>query len=143
MSLPLNENDDVRAVTCSCGTFVSRFKRSSEMPSEKYSFDLSSLMFVNGSTAIVWSGAPADEGAAAAGPGPDERFLRRTPATIKPAAMAAAATVMAVRRRRGAGATACAPLVTVEPEASERAKTMSLAVWNRLPGSFSRQCRTT
>ena len=55
-SLPLNENDEVRAVTCSCGIFASRFSSSSEMPSEKYSFALSSLMFTNGSTAMLFSG---------------------------------------------------------------------------------------
>jgi hypothetical protein len=55
VSLPLNANDDVRAVTCNCGIFASRFSSSSEMPSEKYSFDFSSLMFTNGSTAIECS----------------------------------------------------------------------------------------
>src|SRR5258705_8962995 len=52
VSLPLNENDDVRAVTCNCGIFASRLSSSSEMPSEKYSCSLSLLMFTNGSTAI-------------------------------------------------------------------------------------------
>ena len=37
ISLPLKENDEVRAVTCNCGIFASRFSSSSEMPSEKYS----------------------------------------------------------------------------------------------------------
>ena len=55
VSLPLNANDEVRAVTCSCGIFASRFSSSSEMPSEKNSFDFSSLMFTNGSTAIELS----------------------------------------------------------------------------------------
>ena len=50
-SLPLNENDEVRAITRSCGIFASRFSSSSEMPSEKYSWSLSELMFTNGSTA--------------------------------------------------------------------------------------------
>ena len=50
--MPLNENDEVRAVTCNCGIFESRFSSSSEIPSEKYSFALSSLMLTNGSTAI-------------------------------------------------------------------------------------------
>ena len=35
ISFPLNEKDDVRAVTLSCGIFASRFNSSSEMPSEK------------------------------------------------------------------------------------------------------------
>ena len=39
-------------VTRSCGTFASRLSSSSEMPSEKYSCSLSSLMLTNGSTAI-------------------------------------------------------------------------------------------
>src|SRR3984893_10285766 len=33
--LPLNENDEVRAATLSCGIFESRFSNSSEMPSEQ------------------------------------------------------------------------------------------------------------
>ena len=41
ISLPLNENDEVRAVTCNCGIFASRFSSSSEIPSEKYSCSLS------------------------------------------------------------------------------------------------------
>ena len=41
------------------------------------------------------------------------------------------------------GAASCAPLViVVGADASESAKATSLAVWNRLPRSFSRQCRT-
>ena len=55
ISLPLNANDDVRAVTCNCGIFASRFSSSSEMPSEKYSCSLSALMFTNGSTAMELS----------------------------------------------------------------------------------------
>ena len=51
--LPLNENDEVRAATLSCGIFDSRFSNSSEMPSEKYPCSLSSLMFTNGSTAML------------------------------------------------------------------------------------------
>src|SRR6266480_4252641 len=38
--LPLNENDEVRAATLSCGIFDSRFSNSSEMPSEKISLFL-------------------------------------------------------------------------------------------------------
>ncbi len=57
ISFPLNEKDDVRAVTCSCGTFASRFSSSSERPSEKYSCSLSGLRFVNGRTAIDGPGA--------------------------------------------------------------------------------------
>src|SRR2546430_4000575 len=41
--LPLNEKDDVRAATLSCGIFDSKLSNSSEMPSEKYSLVLSSL----------------------------------------------------------------------------------------------------
>ena len=51
-SLPLNENDEVRAMTRSSGTCARRFSSSSEMPSAKYSWSLSGLMFTNGSTAI-------------------------------------------------------------------------------------------
>src|SRR5437016_5209875 len=56
VSLPLNANDEVRAVTCNCGIFASRFSSSSEIPSEKYSFALPSLMSTNGSTAMLFSG---------------------------------------------------------------------------------------
>src|SRR6478736_2649117 len=54
-SFPLNENDDVRAATCNCVIFASRFNSSSEMPSEKYSWSLPWLMSTNGSTAIELS----------------------------------------------------------------------------------------
>ena len=53
--LPLNENDEVRAATLSCGILASRLSNSSEMPSEKYSLVLSSLMLTNGNTAIEFS----------------------------------------------------------------------------------------
>jgi hypothetical protein len=56
VSLPLNENDEVRAVTCNCGILASRLRSSSVMPSEKYSCSLSDDMFTNGSTAIDCSG---------------------------------------------------------------------------------------
>jgi hypothetical protein len=60
--MPLNENDDVRAMTRSCGSCASRFSTSSASPSEKYSWSLAWLMSTNDSTAIDCS-----EGAAAAG----------------------------------------------------------------------------
>ena len=56
VSLPLNANDEVRAVTCNCGIFASRFSSSSEMPSEKYSWSLPADMSTNGSTAMLFSG---------------------------------------------------------------------------------------
>ena len=55
VSLPLYEKLEVRAITRSFGTLASRFSSSSVMPSEKYSFDFSSLMFTNGSTAMELS----------------------------------------------------------------------------------------
>ena len=58
-SLPLNENDDVRAMTRSSGTCASRLSSSSEMPSAKYSCSLSALMFTKGSTAMERSVAVA------------------------------------------------------------------------------------
>ena len=51
-SLPLKENDEVRAITRSSGTWARRLISSSEMPSAKYSCSLSRLMFTKGSTAI-------------------------------------------------------------------------------------------
>ena len=58
-SLPLNENDEVRAMTRSSGTCARRLSSSSEMPSAKYSCSLSALMFTKGSTAIERSVAAA------------------------------------------------------------------------------------
>ena len=58
-SLPLNENDEVRAMTRSSGTCARRLSSSSEMPSAKYSCSLSALMFTKGSTAIERSVAVA------------------------------------------------------------------------------------
>jgi hypothetical protein len=51
-SFPLNEKDDVRAMTRSWGICASRLSSSSERPSEKYSCSLSELMLTSGSTAI-------------------------------------------------------------------------------------------
>ncbi len=56
ISLPLNANDEVRAVTCNCGIFASRFSSSSEIPSEKYSWSFPADMSTNGSTAMLFSG---------------------------------------------------------------------------------------
>ena len=56
ISLPLNANDEVRAVTCNCGIFASRLSSSSEIPSEKYSWSFPADMFTNGSTAMLFSG---------------------------------------------------------------------------------------
>src|SRR4029079_13284715 len=66
-SLPLNANDDVRAMTRIWGTWASRFSNSSDNPSEKYSWSFVWLMSTNGSTAIELSlaagAAEADDGA--------------------------------------------------------------------------------
>ena len=48
---PWNENEEVRAATCSSSRRASEFKTSSVRPSEKYSCSLSPLMLTNGSTA--------------------------------------------------------------------------------------------
>src|SRR5216110_3113528 len=54
--LPLNANDDVRALTCKPVIFESAVINSSLTPSLKYSSFLSALMFTNGNTAIdFWS----------------------------------------------------------------------------------------
>src|SRR6267143_1636340 len=57
--LPLNANADVRAATRNAWILVSALMISSAMPSVKYSFSGSALMFTNGSTAIdlVWAAA--------------------------------------------------------------------------------------
>src|SRR5687767_13529275 len=49
--LPLNANEDVRDATRSPCTFDSALMISSAIPSAKYSFSASALMFANGSTA--------------------------------------------------------------------------------------------
>jgi hypothetical protein len=56
--LPLNANDELRAVTRSPGTRASWLRISSASPSEKYSLDGSSLRLANGSTAIERPGGP-------------------------------------------------------------------------------------
>ena len=66
-SLPLNENDEVRAMTRSCGTWASRLSSSSDRPSEKYSCSWSELMLTNGSTAMDLSLATTVAGAIVAG----------------------------------------------------------------------------
>src|ERR1700758_1089298 len=53
---PWNENDEVRAATCSSLIRESESSSSSVKPSEKYSCSLSPLMFTNGSTAIECGG---------------------------------------------------------------------------------------
>src|SRR5215470_4047957 len=67
VSLPLNEKEDVRAVTCSSLTRTSALRISSVSPSEKYSCFLSPLMFTNGSTAIECGGGLKPATSAAAG----------------------------------------------------------------------------
>ena len=74
-SLPLNENEEVRAMTRSSGTCARRLSSSSEMPSAKYSCSLSALMFTKGSTAIDASVAKA--GALGGGVEGDCRGLAR------------------------------------------------------------------
>jgi hypothetical protein len=51
----LNENDEVRAITRSCGTCASWLSSSSDRPSEKYSWSLAWLMSTKGSTAMELS----------------------------------------------------------------------------------------
>src|ERR1700689_143772 len=53
---PWNENDDVRAATCSSLIRESELSSSSVSPSEKYCCCLSPLTFTNGSTAIECGG---------------------------------------------------------------------------------------
>ena len=50
--LPLKAKDDVRAATSSAGVLAKSLSSSSEMPSEKYSFSGSPLIFAKGSTAM-------------------------------------------------------------------------------------------
>src|SRR6202050_2816002 len=54
--VPLNENAEVRAATCSSLISASELRSSSVSPSEKYSWSLSPLRFTNGSTAIECGG---------------------------------------------------------------------------------------
>src|ERR1700733_14046551 len=53
---PWNENDEIRAATCSSLMLEREFSNSSVSPSEKYSCSLSPLMLTNGSTAIECGG---------------------------------------------------------------------------------------
>ena len=72
MSLPLNENAEVRAATCSSLISLSELSSSSVSPSEKYSCSLSPLIFTNGSTAIeCGGGANAGDATGAAGAAPE------------------------------------------------------------------------
>src|ERR1700745_134539 len=61
--LPLNENAEVRAATCSSLISASELSSSSVSPSEKYSCSLSSLRFTNGSTAMECGGGGGGLGA--------------------------------------------------------------------------------
>src|ERR1700732_1168551 len=63
----LNENEEVRAATCSSLISASELSSSSVSPSEKYSCSLSPLRFTNGSTAIECGGGA--KGAAEGGRG--------------------------------------------------------------------------
>src|SRR3974390_3233069 len=69
--LPLNENEDVRAITCNPGVFARRSSNSSASPSEKYSWSFFSLKSANGKTAMDFSAITAGDaigaGAVAAG----------------------------------------------------------------------------
>ena len=58
-SLALRANDEVLAITCRLGKAASRFRISSEMPSQKYSLSGSLLMLTNGRTAMELCGACA------------------------------------------------------------------------------------
>src|SRR6056297_125569 len=69
---PLKMNDEVREATRNCGSLTSRFRISSAMPSLKYSFSLSPLMFMKGSTAMDFrlsAGFTCAAGAGGAGAG--------------------------------------------------------------------------
>src|SRR6266498_2181916 len=59
-SLPLNENDEVRAITRNCGICANWFNSSSDKPSEKYSCSLSELMLTKGRTAMDFEVTEAD-----------------------------------------------------------------------------------
>ncbi len=63
VSLPLNENAEVRAATCNSLISARELSSSSVSPSEKYSCSLSPLMFTNGSTAIECGGGAKAVGA--------------------------------------------------------------------------------
>src|SRR5213592_4356442 len=54
--LPLNANEDVRALTCKPVIFESAVINSSLTPSLRYSSPFSALIFTNGNTAIDFSG---------------------------------------------------------------------------------------
>ena len=60
--LPLNWNDEVRAITFGSGECARWSISSSERPSEKYSWSFFSLMSTNGRTAIDFSGDWAGAG---------------------------------------------------------------------------------
>src|SRR5712692_12013873 len=84
--LPLNANDDVRALTCNPVIFESAVINSSLTPSLKYSSFLSALMFTNGSTAIdlIVFGAAAVGGEA--------RLIQKRFKASRPDAITATAT---------------------------------------------------
>jgi hypothetical protein len=71
--LPLKANDEERAATCRPDTLDRAVIRSSVMPSLKYSFSLSELMFTNGNTATDFFAADTEDCDAAVGLGSRSR----------------------------------------------------------------------
>src|SRR6516225_11506530 len=65
---PWNEKEDVRAATCNSLMRDSELRSSSVSPSEKYSWSLSPLMLMNGSTAMECGGGLKAAAAAGAAP---------------------------------------------------------------------------
>ena len=61
--LPLKVNEELRAMTKSCGSFDRAVMMSSEIPSAKYSCSASPLMLAKGSTAIDGLSGNAGRGA--------------------------------------------------------------------------------
>ena len=94
---PLNENADVRAATCRPGSCVSALMISSAMPSLKYSFSGSVLMFANGSTAIEVGALPPP----AAGAGGESASRKRAIVANRSAGSRAMAMYTAASTCRG------------------------------------------
>src|SRR5262245_57999484 len=131
---PWNENDDVRAATCSPSMRESELSNSSVSPSEKYSWLGSPLMFTNGSTAMEWGGgekATALVGVAFAGSPDCDGASTRAPVMLAPErarqsaytpVRSVAAASAAIRARAGnRGRRTGAIVITVDEVAPSRA----------------------
>ena len=123
---PLNANDEVRDATRSERTALNALMISSVIPSLKYSFSGSALMFRNGSTAIEFAAAGGGRTSGRAGD-----------VTVSGPCLASAATKSAAVANRSAGAFASALTTTC----SSQSGTVSRTARRRGTGSIACRAR--